>query len=180
MAVGSAHATVNLLVVNPSFDEGGFAGWTLANGGIVIGGPDFSTGSGFISPESGPFFAALSTFGEDGSLTQTLTDHAGCCYHLTYWLNADGSTGSNFSVQWDGVTVPGSELTDPNTNGWKEYGFQVAGTGSDTLTFVEENDNSYFGLDNVSVVPEPRAWALMILGVGVIGAALRRRRPAVA
>ena len=37
-------------------------------------------------------------------------------------------------------------------------------------------NGSYFGLLTLSGVPEPSTWALMIMGFGVTGGALRRRR----
>lgn len=36
-----------------------------------------------------------------------------------------------------------------------------------------------FKLTNLAVVPEPAAWAMMIAGFGLVGAAVRRRRPQV-
>jgi hypothetical protein len=36
------------------------------------------------------------------------------------------------------------------------------------------------GLPNAAPTPEPASWALMILGAGAVGGAMRRRRPAVA
>jgi hypothetical protein len=43
------------------------------------------------------------------------------------------------------------------------------------------NSNDYFGFDNlltssVAAVPEPASWAMMILGMGAVGGALRRRQ----
>ena len=53
--------------------------------------------------------------------------------------------------------------------------------------FPPQADSGYLAFDNISVspvsaggVPEPGAWALMILGFGAAGAALRRRRAAIA
>ena len=47
-------------------------------------------------------------------------------------------------------------------------------TGTFTL-FTDIN-----GVQNVGGVPEASSWALMLIGMGVIGATLRRRRPAIA
>lgn len=41
-------------------------------------------------------------------------------------------------------------------------------------------DNISFDITSAAVVPEPRTWALMILGFGGIGTMLRRRAPALA
>ncbi|WP_363182263.1 PEPxxWA-CTERM sorting domain-containing protein [Sphingomonas quercus] len=52
--------------------------------------------------------------------------------------------------------------------------------GSWTLTNIFPQDvginGSWTALDATSAVPEPAAWALMILGFGVAGASLRRRK----
>jgi hypothetical protein len=55
--------------------------------------------------------------------------------------------------------------------------------GSMTFSFEDQgNDNIGIIIDNVSlsigVVPEPSAWALMIIGFGAVGAAARRSRVA--
>jgi len=60
------------------------------------------------------------------------------------------------------------------------YGFTfVADSTSTTISFnVDRTTDSVDGiLDNVAVgaVPEPASWALLILGFGVLGSALRRR-----
>lgn len=57
------------------------------------------------------------------------------------------------------------------------------GTGNLELMYWDGFSGDNFGeiTFNISAVPEPRSWALVILGIGVIGAALRRRRrPSVA
>jgi hypothetical protein len=70
-----------------------------------------------------------------GSVSQSITDTAGQDYTLTYFLASMGDTATTFSAAWDGVTLPGSQLTNPNSN--FAYVFTVPGTGTDTLTFHE-------------------------------------------
>lgn len=49
------------------------------------------------------------------------------------------------------------------------------------LTFTGGNGSNFNGTANIAAVPEPAAWALMLLGFGGIGFAMRRRRqPALA
>ncbi len=60
--------------------------------------------------------------------------------------------------------------------------FTTTGPGPVSLSFTQNGGNNFRGsiIDNVSItaVPEPATWAMMILGFGIAGAALRRR-PAV-
>ena len=64
----------------------------------------------------------------------------------------------------------------------------VDGAGTYTLAFTEVDNQLFYnvGLDNLSVndvagtVPEPATWAMMIGGFGLAGAALRRRKAAIA
>ena len=73
------------------------------------------------------------------------------------------------------------------TTGWLNFSFVAPTAGSYLLQLGVRNglDNglsSYALLDNVRVngalagVPEPATWALMILGFGAVGGALRRRQ----
>lgn len=63
----------------------------------------------------------------------------------------------------------------PGTNGL----FMVSGNAGETFTglTLTSNQNS-FEVDNLAVaaVPEPATWAMMILGLGAMGMALRSRR----
>jgi len=75
----------------------------------------------------------------------------------------------------------------PNGAPWTHYSleFTPVQAGSLTLSFSTTSADDVGPLiDNVSVttgaVPEPAGWALMIGGFGLAGAALRRRRTAVA
>ena len=73
---------------------------------------------------------------------------------------------------------PGFAMTD-----YTLY-FIADNAGTTTFSFQDAgNDNIGIVIDNVSLdigaaVPEPSAWAMMILGFGALGAAARRRRAA--
>lgn len=93
-------------------------------------------------------------------------------------------------------SAPQTGATAINTLGYSNSGDSTyaftstfAPTGATTVITFTGMDNQgvgdeFFGLDNVSVsgvsgvtgVPEPTAWVMMLLGVGVIGASLRDSR----
>jgi hypothetical protein len=58
-------------------------------------------------------------------------------------------------------------------------GNPFTGGGSVNTGLIEVIDNITFD-DGAGVVPEPAAWAMMIMGFGGVGAILRRRRSAIA
>ena len=175
LTAGIAHAGGNLLV-NGDFETGNFTGWTVNDPSNET----FVT-SAFLSyaPESGTYFAALGAVGGDGTVSQTFADTPGATYEASFYLANDGDTPNDFSV-----TGPGSLFLGPLTNlgafPYTQYFGFFTGNGSDTITFAARNDPGFFSLDNVSVtlvssVPEPATWVSLILGFGLVGAAIRRR-----
>jgi hypothetical protein len=76
---------------------------------------------------------------------------------------------------------PGSDNLTGNPNPWSSYSTTLTlAAGTYQLRFAETDNQLFFnqGVDNVSVasVPEPASWALMIVGFGMVGAAVRSRR----
>jgi opacity protein-like surface antigen len=111
-------------------------------------------------------------------------------------LDAFAIVCSGCIVSYD-VFFDGSHLTrTAGTNAFQARSFNLGAVaaGSHTITlgmhttnassghFLAKFDNVVLTGDNLVTggVPEPGAWALMILGFGAAGAALRRRREALA
>ena len=84
--------------------------------------------------------------------------------------------------------MPGSNFINPangdqiaaGTNGR----FTVTGTAGELFTSVTfSSTGNSFEVDNLAVggaVPEPATWAMMIVGFGLVGGAMRRSRKATA
>jgi hypothetical protein len=59
---------------------------------------------------------------------------------------------------------------------WKSFSFTADGT-NELLTFASTDKDSPYGAVVASVaVPEPATWAMMLIGFGGLGAALRMNR----
>ena len=151
------------LVQNGGFETGDFTGWTLTGNTVVGLGRRNETvydavedgPSGYEVVHSGSYGAFL---GDNAvaTLAQTLPTVADETYLLSLWLdNPEAGSVQQFSVAWNGVTM--TNLSNPPAFGWANLQFIVSATGnSSVLEFDAENDPSYFGLDDVSVLQVPR------------------------
>jgi hypothetical protein len=79
----------------------------------------------------------------------------------TYTLPINSNGGVSFFGIVDTVAFTSVKISQTNTPGFADL------WGIDDISY------------NTSLVPEPAAWALMIVGLGLVGAASRRRRSAV-
>ncbi|MBX3482693.1 PEPxxWA-CTERM sorting domain-containing protein [Phenylobacterium sp.] len=118
-------------------------------------------------------------------------------YDLSLWATSLGNMGStpNVTIQINGQQLAAVVL--PNTTGVTSTTWNPISTGwfagaatQATIRLIDTNNVYAFNdlaIDDISFrgeavtppgggIPEPSAWALMILGFGASGAALRRRR----
>jgi len=186
--------------VNGSFEShacgtpgGGFT--TLAAGNGCITGWTVDTGSvdlinGYWEAHHGTHSIDLAG-NQPGSISQIFDTVVGQVYSVDYWLSGNPDGGD--ALKWGvisavdgGVTasatflgLQGSSRSDMNYAKWN---FMFAATGDSTkLTFASAPGEGFFGaaLDSVSVttaVPEPSTWAMLLVGFGAIGGAMRSRR----
>ena len=91
----------------------------------------------------------------------------------------DGSNNVLASFVGSNIWVPANgNQSDPNTNPVVNFllsGADVSAFASLRLT----SSSNAFEIDNVAInsaVPEPGTWAMMLLGFGAVGFAMRRRR----
>jgi hypothetical protein len=168
----------NQLVVNGGFETGDFTGWTLsgntANPGIDYGVDGFDA-------NSGAFGAYLGAIGSPITLSQTLSTTAGDNLVVSFAVaqnldlaNPVGSTNT-FLVSLGGATL--LSLSNPAAFGsYNVYTLDLtAASSSLVLNITSQNNSDFWSLDDVSVTaPEPVT--LMLIGPGLAGLALLRRR----
>ncbi|HNH34930.1 MAG TPA: FxDxF family PEP-CTERM protein [Rhodocyclaceae bacterium] len=120
----------------------------------------------------------------NSAMSQTIATTAGQAYDLSFWYSPRPGTGDTNDIQvfWNGVQL-GATLAGVGgaAHNWTQHGFTVIGTGSDVLTFAAAGVSDSYGgsLDQVALtaaVPEPETYAMMLAGLGLMGAVARRRR----
>jgi hypothetical protein len=97
-------------------------------------------------------------------------------------------TNLAYQLQKNGVVVASGVLNNPYNMhylGFSGVGFDEVDLQSGMFSSFSGSNYEAFALDSVAVgaagpVPEPGIWALMIVGLGLTGAVLRRRTPVVA
>jgi hypothetical protein len=171
LGAGAAQAATNL-VSNGSFETGDFTAWTQFGDTSFTGvvGGCFDIGC----PTDGAYEAAFGPVSGFGGITQTLTGGAGE-YRVSFDLSDDSGYGFVADLGGTDFFTQGAV----SSYGVTHFSFLVAAGADPTLTFSFYNPPAYYTLDNVVVtsgVPEPAGWALMICGMGVVGAGLRGRR----
>jgi hypothetical protein len=193
LGLASPALAASNIVTNGTFSSG-LSGWTVAPG-TEIGAGDGNLYSGCCN--TGALASQSDTFAAFGggnvpnvsTLSQALLTIPGQDYTLTFDLTALGGGTQGFSASlFDGSTLLGSLLSTASAGSpFSTYSFNFFATSASTnLVFnvnplgSGEGDGVDAILDNVSVsaAPEPATWAMMILGFGIVGASLRRRRTA--
>ena len=176
-----------------SADQAGASG---VFGTVAIWGPDNGSDNGLsVSPDGGAFISSDPAF-HNGAITQTITGLTkGATYSLSFmWAGAqqqshDGVTTEGWQVSLGSGSAQSTPLVtvpDKGFSGWMTQTFTFAADNTtDVLSFLAlggpgASQPPFALLDGVSLtataVPEPAAWALMLAGVGVVGAGLRLRR----
>jgi hypothetical protein len=159
----------SLLVGNGGFETGDFTDWQYAGGQAnndfvdSIDATDLFQGSTVPDVDdslfihSGIYGALLGQFGSLGSLSQTLPTTPGRSYLLSFWVdnptNAPGFTLEFFAFWNNGLVYQNAnDVLLP----WTQVQTVVTATAASTvLQFQFRNDLGAWGLDDVSVQPQP-------------------------
>ncbi len=162
-AIGSNAATVP----NASPDWGGFGDHTTGAGNMLIA--DGALGRGWY---------------------ETVTLVGGTTYNWSFWAHTvQGNTGPSavLSFQVNGANVGGPVTLPGNSaSAWQQVSgsYTAAASGTAVLSIYDANGAgpfNDFALDDISMsgpastVPEPTTWAMMVAGLGALGAGARRR-----
>jgi hypothetical protein len=162
-----------------TFDDLGADGLVPFN----YGGLDWSASTWFnYGGEQAPFAAhsgtQRATLGWDGSSDTSAIGFATASLFQGAWFAGYEGVTVSFDLYLGGTLVGSSStLGVSDTSAWLSSGY----TGLVDRVFVRSNDTANFVMDDLTFsapVPEPENLALMLAGLGLVGAAVRRRRHA--
>ncbi|HXP60684.1 MAG TPA: protease pro-enzyme activation domain-containing protein [Dongiaceae bacterium] len=154
-----------LRVGNGGFETGDFTDWsfsgdTNANFIDTIDTTDLNGGYNTLQGvddslfvHSGSYGAWLGQSNSLGSISQVLPTTAGQQYLLSFWLdNPAVGTPNQFIASWNGTDL--FKGTSLGAFPWTNLQYTVSATGASTpLKFAFRNDQSAFGLDDITVQP---------------------------
>ena len=150
--VAGTPAAGQQLAQNGGFETGDFSGWTqTGNSGYT------TVDTSLLYAHSGTYGAKLGPWGSLGYISQSISTTPGQFYYLSLWLDSpDGETPNRFLVSWNGTNI--FDQAGLAAIGWTNLQFtNLATTDSATLRFGFRNDQSYFGLDDITVFRLPPA-----------------------
>lgn len=196
LALVSTPASAVELIVNGGFEDptvthpccttvppDPLPGWIVTPNVNVVNGTFASTAGNLA--EEGVQYLDLVGQGGTGSISQSFVTVAGQTYALSFIYSHNlfsGTPSASASFSVDGL-VGGILHSTGSTSDldWLTYsGSFVADDASATLNFTNLtggiNEGVFLDAVSVQAVPEPATWAMMLLGFGAIGGALRVSR----
>ncbi len=196
LAAGLALATPTLaaeFITNGNFETGTFAGWT-ATGNVGVAPTVVYAPYGLGSPTFGNYLVGFNggNLAPDGILNQAISTSAGQTYTLSFdYAVTTGGNQSLIASVLDANTLAtiSTQTVSTTSSSPTTGGFSFTALSSGTIVRFSDvatnpTNSQDIGLDNVSVtgtaLPEPASWALMIVGFGLVGGAVRRRSQTIA
>jgi hypothetical protein len=161
------------LVANGGFETGDFTGWTQTGETTFNGVQCLGPGAGVYGGNCGAFFGPVSSV---GGIAQVINvGGAGQLWDLSFAFQADGASPSSFTALFGGQTL--ASLSNPAAGGYTLYHFNGVSTAANmTLAFNFLDPAGFLYLDGVSVTAVPEPATVVMLGAGLAGLFLRRRR----
>lgn len=165
---GGAQATE--FITNGTFNDDPTVFRSIQSGWEIIGGNNiFFVSNSFFNGSAGTW----------GTLSQNINGALGAL-NLSFNFSTVSSYPNTSSYQktyFNGIQI--NEISGPRDLTAGHYSVMVYGTGNDNLSFVGRHGAGYNILSNVSLVsavPEPKGYAMMLIGLGVIGSITRLGR----
>ncbi|MGK5078168.1 FxDxF family PEP-CTERM protein [Janthinobacterium sp. HLX7-2] len=196
VAAAVALLSTSVFASTPVLSNGGFENNTVGGGyvyGDVAPGWSFTGGAGVSASytawngvaQEGNAFAFLQN---TASISQSFVSSGAANYAFAFnlALRPGYDQGQAVTVSLDGTQLGQYGVT---STGWTSFNLSALniGAGSHTLSFAGTNPNNAHDtsafLDgismNVSAVPEPGTYAMLLVGLGLLGFMVRRRKAAV-
>ncbi|MBK9346515.1 MAG: PEPxxWA-CTERM sorting domain-containing protein [Burkholderiales bacterium] len=154
------------------------AGWTVTDGTVDIIGPGFYS---YCAAGQGKCIDLDGSTWNAGVLSKSFDLTAGVQYTASFELAGNHRGGSDTGTVSFGSQSLNFNLASNAVFSAYQLVFTPGATGTYSLSFANNGgDNIGALLDNVSVtaVPEPETYAMLLAGLGLIGAAQRRKSKA--
>ncbi|WP_426168089.1 choice-of-anchor C family protein [Sandarakinorhabdus sp. DWP1-3-1] len=156
------------------------AGWTVGGAGVDYIGTYWQAAAGTRSVDlSG---------GGPGSVSQTIATEAGRDYKVYFSLsgNPDGGLGTKSAIVSvsDGIpanfTYPVGAANSRATMLWQRFSYRFTAFDTTSNLAFASGTSTAFGpaIDDVTIaaVPEPETWAMLLVGMVLVGVSSRRRQ----